>query len=100
MDFPTTGNLTIPTTMKTRLFPVFAAFLSCGFASGAVTIYYSNNNAPGFEIRDQNGVPLSPGMVDRPRDGTYFEIGYYSLATTGNPFAGDWIPMVGPEIGG
>ncbi|RYD37345.1 MAG: hypothetical protein EOP87_03680 [Verrucomicrobiaceae bacterium] len=85
--------------MKTRIFSLFAALLYCGFASGAVTIYYSNDNAPGFEVRDQNGVPLSPGFINNPRDGTYFEIAYYNLATTSNPFAGDWVPMVGPEIG-
>lgn len=86
--------------MKTRLLSLCWLLLISGFASGTVTIFYSNNNAPGFEIKDRYGVPLTPGMANKQRDGAYFEIGYYSLATTVNPFAGDWVPMVGPEIGG
>ncbi len=81
--------------MNSYIPSAFAAFLSCGFASGAVTIHYSNDNAPGFELKYENGIPLSSGMPDNMRDGTALALGYYSLATTADPFTGEWIVMVG-----
>lgn len=83
--------------MKTPL--LYSMLSLAGFASGAVTVNYSNDNAPGFALKDQNGVALSPGLADKPLDGTIIELGYYSLATTSNPFAGEWVPMVAPFQG-
>jgi hypothetical protein len=72
-----------------------------GTASSAevaiVRLDYSN--APGFELRDNSGVPLTPGNLAVAQDGAVIQIGYYTLATTSDPFAGDWVPMIGPGLG-
>jgi hypothetical protein len=66
--------------------------------AAALVIDYSNNNSPGFELLDNSGVPLSPGLEFVEHDGAVLEVGYFSLATTENPFAGAWVTMAGPSI--
>ncbi len=53
-------------------------------------------NAIGTELRDGGGVNLTRGDALTSHDGAIVQIGYYSLATTLDPFAGDWIAMTGP----
>jgi hypothetical protein len=81
--------------MKNKLLLLNISLLLAGFSQGAVTIQYSNDNAPGFELRYENGTALSAGLADQMRDGAAVELGYYSMATTANPFAGEWVVMVG-----
>lgn len=67
-------------------------------AASTLSLTYSNDNAPGFEFRDIVGVALTPGLELVSQDGAVLEVGYYTLASTENPFAGSWVTMVGPSI--
>ena len=46
-------------------------------------------------LRDAAGVPLSQGTATVNTDGFLVQLGYYSMATVGNNFAGVWIPITG-----
>jgi hypothetical protein len=46
-------------------------------------------------LKDPNGTSLTAG-TSADGDGTIFHLGYYTAATTSNPFAGDWVAMTGP----
>lgn len=46
-------------------------------------------------LKDLNGTSLTAG-TSADGDGTILQLGYYTAATTGNPFAGDWVAMTGP----
>ena len=45
-------------------------------------------------LKDLNGTSLTAG-TSADGDGTILQLGYYTAATTSNPFAGDWIAMTG-----
>lgn len=83
-----------------RIISSIILILACSGFSQAATIVlkYGNDRAPGFELRDFSGTPLTPGEVNVSQDGAILEVGYYSLATTDDPFAGAWVAMVGPSI--
>lgn len=65
---------------------------------GAVTLGYGNNSSGDTFLRDIGGVPLTSGPKG-PGDGAVIEVGYYSMATTADPFAGDWVALIGPGTG-
>jgi hypothetical protein len=73
--------------------------LSCLFlelpVQAALTLYYGNYNGGGI-LRDINGISLTTGPKENPGNGAVIQIGYYSLATSADPFAGDWVVLVGP----
>ncbi len=71
---------------------------SCLSQAATIVLNYSNDHAPGFELKDLSGTPLTPGKEAVSQDGAILEVGYYSLATTDNPFGGEWVTMVGPSI--
>lgn len=56
------------------------------------------HNAAGTEVRDLNGTLLTSGNVDA-NDGAVLQLGYYTLATTLNPFDGSWVPITGEGSG-
>jgi hypothetical protein len=62
----------------------------------ALTLYYGNNNGGGGFLRDITGSTLTSGPKDNPGNGAVIQIGYYSLATTADPFAGNWVALAGP----
>lgn len=62
--------------------------------SPKISIVWSTENYSSDEyiLKDAVGNPLSAG-VQGNGDGDLVELGYYSLATSGSPFAGDWIAL-------
>lgn len=69
-----------------------------GSFSPAATIIKWHNSV-GAELRDIAGVPLPEGPSRPNYSGTIVQLGYYSLATTVNPFAGEWITVSHGTIG-
>ena len=55
-------------------------------------------NTAGTELRNLNGNLLTRG-TDNANDGAILQLGYYTMATTLNPFAGNWVPMTGEGSG-
>lgn len=45
-------------------------------------------------LNDFNGNPLNAGSAN-DGDGAVLQLGYYTMATTLDPFAGDWVAMTG-----
>lgn len=43
-----------------------------------------------------NGVVALSSGTTADGDGTILQLGYYTAATTADPFAGNWVPMTGP----
>lgn len=84
--------------VKATCFVISFLALGSNSPAAALIIDYSNNNVPGFELLDISGVPLYPGLEFEEHDGAVLEVGYFSLATTENPFAGVWVTMAGPSI--
>lgn len=56
-------------------------------------------NSAGTELRNFDGELLSEGLVPDAYDGDVVQLGYYSLATTGDPFLGQWMPLQSWTIG-
>ena len=87
--------------MKNSLFPILLGFTVVGIAItshvSAASVLIRWQNSTGYELKDQVGTFLGNGELATPGDGTALELGYYSLATTNSPFAGDWIPFTGPS---
>jgi hypothetical protein len=79
--------------MKSLL--VIAALAATPLANGAI-VRIDYKNGTGFELNDNAGVPLTQGNPAVDQDGAVIQVGYYTLATTSDPFAGDWVPMIGP----
>lgn len=69
--------------------------LGCNVAATAATSIGITLASNGVVLRDNGGKPLSAGTAING-DGTVLQLGYYSNATTINPFAGAWVPMSGP----
>lgn len=55
-------------------------------------------NTAGTELRDFNSNLLTRG-TDSADDGAILQLGYYTMATTLNPFAGAWLPLTGEGSG-
>ena len=93
---PKLGHTSSPSVIARRLVEILlAAILSSGQMRGA-SVRVDWSNGPGAELLDFAGIPLpsgDPGMSD----GAILELGYYTLGTTPNPFAGTWIPLSGPN---
>ncbi len=85
--------------MKKLISLCSVSILSAISSQGAVTVHYTNDFRVN-PLRDFDGRELSPGAKGQALDGAAIEVGYYSLATTSNPFAGTWVPLVAEGIGG
>jgi hypothetical protein len=46
-------------------------------------------------LNDIGGNPLAAGTAN-DGDGAVLQLGYYTMSTTENPFAGNWVAMTGP----
>ena len=66
--------------------------------SNAASTQVSWHNTTGTEVRDLNGTLLTSG-TDNADDGAILQLGYYTLATTSDPFAGSWVPLTGAGSG-
>ena len=55
-------------------------------------------NWSGTELRDLEGNPLFDGPINDDYDGDIIQIGYYTQATTANPFVGIWTPLQSSTI--
>ncbi len=55
-------------------------------------------NTLGTELRDFNGNLLTSG-TSSTNDGAVLQLGYYTLATTLDPFSGVWVPLTGEGSG-
>jgi hypothetical protein len=51
-------------------------------------------NSPGTELKDLLSNPLKAGTI-ADFDGSLLQLGYYTLATHSDPFAGLWVPLTG-----
>lgn len=75
------------------------SFLILLFLSSQTLIYGAsirvNFSIQSETLKDLNGVALTAGSSS-DGDGSILQLGYYTAATTGNPFAGDWVAMTGP----
>lgn len=63
--------------------------------SEAATVYLKSATIAGFALQDDAGKPLNAGFTENG-DGTVLEFGYYSAASSADPFAGIWNPLTGP----
>ena len=79
-------------TLQLTLILVFTTFRS--FSLGATT-NVGLLNIVGSELLGFTGIPLSAGIQNIDGDGAILQIGYYTLATTQNPFLGEWVAMTG-----
>ncbi len=84
--------------MKIKILTVQLLLAIPMLAASTLSLTYSNDTAPGFAFKDVTGALLTPGLELVSQDGAVLEVGYYTLATTENPFAGAWVTMVGPSI--
>ena len=66
--------------------------------SEAASTQVSWENTVGTELKNLNGSFLSSG-TSNSNDGTILQLGYYTMATTLNPFAGVWVPLTGEGSG-
>lgn len=79
--------------MKTHpILLVSALCVSSSLAASTIQVGISTNSVI---LKDFNNNPLSAG-TSADGDGTVVQLGYYTMATTLNPFAGNWVPMTGP----
>ncbi len=80
-------------TIKIALILVFSIFESLSLAA---TTNVGLFNSVGSELLGNTGIPLSAGIQNIDGDGAILQVGYYTLATTINPFLGEWVAMTGP----
>lgn len=66
--------------------------------SKAASTQVNWRNTTGTEVRDLNGILLTSG-TDNADDGAILQLGYYTMATTLNPFVGSWVPLTGEGSG-
>jgi hypothetical protein len=81
---------------------VFTLFTSCILAVSAkaasLIVNWSMTPSDGRELTNRTGIPLSAG-TPAAGDGTLLELGYYSMATASNPFAGSWTVLSSSTMG-
>lgn len=84
--------------MKTLIFitSIFTSTLASQAASTLVN--WSMLPSDGRRLNGFNLIPLSAG-TSAAGDGTLLELGYYSMATTSNPFAGSWTVLSSSTMG-
>lgn len=84
--------------MKTLIFitAIFSPTLASQAASTLVN--WSMLPSDGRRLNGFNLIPLSAG-TPAAGDGTLLELGYYSMASTSNPFAGSWTVLASSTMG-
>ena len=66
--------------------------------AGAASTWVNWFNSAGTELRDFSGTLLVDSEFLGVR-GDLIQLGYYTLANTGSPFAGTWVPLRNGRIG-
>lgn len=74
---------------------IFLLIINQSKAASTQVIWH---NTVGTELRNLNGNLLTSGSNDAD-DGAILQLGYYTMATTLNPFAGSWVPITGEGSG-
>jgi hypothetical protein len=64
----------------------------------AASLIVNWSNGVGTELSDNLNVPLFAGTSGN-YDGDIVQLGYYTMATTLNPFAGEWVTLRDQTIG-
>ncbi len=81
-----------------HIITITTVFLFLIQQSKAASTQVNWQNTAGTELRDLNGNLLTRG-TDNADDGAILQLGYYTMATTLNPFAGAWVPLTGEGSG-
>lgn len=93
----------LPRLNRALLALVIAPLIGLSARGGVLTttVNVSNFDESGnYRFLNADGTPLSAGAAHVNRDGARVELGYFSAATTENPFAGEWRPLTaGATIG-
>ncbi len=85
---------------RRRAFSVIFGCLSLpAIPAGAASTRVNWFNSAGTELRDFSGTLLVDSEFLGVR-GDLIQLGYYTSATTGSPFAGTWVPLRDGRIGG
>ena len=82
--------------MKTIYTTIF--FLVGIVAANAATIVINWSVSADRTLQGITATPLSAG-TGSPGNGTFVQLGYYSLATLTNPFSGAWVSLAATTIG-
>lgn len=84
--------------MKTHFFLFCILFSPAVSNAASLVINWSMVPSDGRQLENRTFTPLSAGTA-ATGDGTLLELGYYSMATTSNPFAGSWMVLSASSIG-
>ena len=84
-------------TMKTLIISFFCVLFSGDILNASTLVIWHNSS--GTKLSDFNSVLLSDGPVGNDYDGDIIQLGYYSQATTTDPFAGLWTTLQSSTIG-
>ena len=75
-------------------------FLIASFVSASLNLLHAdvttlNFDTGSFSIKNSNDASVLTGGTASAGDGTVVQLGYYSTATSGNNFSGNWVPITG-----
>lgn len=84
--------------MKHRITQIIVSLLMINQSTKAASTLVNWQNSVGTELRNFTGTLLTSG-TDNSDDGAILQLGYYTMATTLNPFAGSWVPLTGKGSG-
>ena len=79
-----------------RLFAAFTVvFLSCAVTHAATLATQVNWDSGSYSLRNSTGTAAITGGTTADHNGAVLQLGYFDSATSGNLFAGTWIPITG-----
>ena len=84
--------------MKTHFFLFCILFSPAVSTAASLVINWSMVPSDGRQLTNRTTSPLSAGTAIAG-DGTLLELGYYSMASISNPFAGSWMVLSTSSIG-
>ena len=74
-------------------------FSTCLFSASLSAATITWFNSEGTELKDLSGTPLYAGIRSGTFDGDIIQLGFYTMATTANPFSGMWVALANRTIG-
>lgn len=83
----------------TKLSLATSAFLltaACGASAATTTIAFDSGFTSLLYTSAAKTIPLSAGSANTNHDGAILQLGYYTAATSTNPFSGTFIALTGP----
>lgn len=85
-----------PTPVKIASLLILGILASCSGLSAQVLTIGLNIDSGSYTLKNSDNLtPLSGGLSSVVGDGDVVQIGYYTAATSGNLFAGTWVPLTG-----